>query len=175
LELVSSAARLNPEDDTEQSAWQGITVGYETLLSPAFTLTAAVGAARTTGVRRGNDAVGALRLAYAGERLGSELEWSRAVAPSGTIGGYTLGQTSRWEMSYAMSASTSLSSGFSRTSVLAIDGAVGRGVFVGLRSELSPYWSMSLRLERLRAITAMGAAARSNAVGVGFVYSHPDL
>lgn len=175
VELTASGARLNPDDDTERSSRQGIMVGYETLVSPGFTVGAGIGAARTTGVRRGNDAIGELRLSYEGDRLDTGLEWSREVAPSGTIGGYALSQVMRWELSYALSESTSLVSSASRTRTLALDGGTGRGFSVGVRSELSPFWSMSVRLEHLRATTATGAAARSNAVGVGFVYSHPDL
>ena len=175
LELVGTAARLSPENDTVRSSRQGIMLGYETLVSPGFTVGAGLGSARTTGVRRGSDAVGELRLAFEGERLDTGLEWSREVAPSGTIGGYSLSQVLRWELSYALTESTSLLSGASRTRTLALDGGSGSTVSVGMRTELSSFWSMNLRLERVRATTATGTAARSNAVGVGFVYSHPDL
>ncbi|MDO8903160.1 hypothetical protein [Hydrogenophaga sp.] len=175
LEVVGTVARLNPKNDVQRSSRQGIVLGYETVLNPSVTLGANLGAVRSTGVRRGNDAVGGVQVTYEGERLGSELAWARSVAPSGTIGGYALSQSFTWGLSYAVSESTTLTSGVARTRALDIDGGSGSSVSVGLRSELTPHWSMNMRLEQLRATTGSGVRARSTAVGVGFVYSHPDF
>lgn len=175
FELLGAAARLNPNDDTERSSRQGLLLSHETVINPSWTARAGLGTVKTTGVRRGNDAVGLLRLTYAGERLDSDLEWSREVAPSGTIGGYSLSQVYRWGLSYALSASTAVTSGVSRARTLDVDGAKGSAVSVGLRSELSTFWSMNVRFEHQRSTTATGITAKGNAVGVGFTYSHPDF
>jgi hypothetical protein len=119
--------------------------------------------------------VGVVQLLYEGERLGTDMEWSREVGASGAGGGYTLTQGLSWDLSYSLTESTSLTAGSARARVLDIGRGTGGSVGFGVRSELSPFWSMAVRFERVRASTAGGETARGNSVSVGFVYAHPDL
>ncbi|MCU0762424.1 MAG: hypothetical protein ACK40L_02665 [Hydrogenophaga sp.] len=173
--LAVAAARLNPDNNAERSRRQGLLVSHERQLSPTFSAQIGVGTVKTSGARAGRDTVGNLQLVYAGERLSSEIEWVREISPSGSVGGYTLSRGVAWGLSYPLTASTTLTSRYSRARSLEIDGSTGQSLAFGLRSELTAFWSMTVRLERARATLASGARANGNAIGIGLVYAHPNL
>lgn len=173
--LMFSTARLNPNNDAENSSRQGLMASHQRQFSPTLSGEIGVGWVKTSGGRVGSDTVGTLRLAYGGERLGSDIEWLREISPSGSIGGYTLSQSLRWGLSYPLSESTTLTTSVSRARGLELDGGDGRIVTLGMRSELSPFWSFTVRLEHARATFASGERASGNAIGLGLTYAHPNF
>lgn len=173
--ITLSTARLNPDTSARHSSRQGLMLNHERRLSPTFRAEVGVGTAKTSGSRVGRDTVGMVLLAYEGERLTSDVEWVREISPSGSLGGYTLSQGLRWGLSYPLSESTTLTSSISRARSLELDGGDGQIVALGMRTELSPFWSITFRVERARATFASGVTARGNAVGIGLVYAHPNF
>lgn len=173
--VMLSTARLNPDTGARHSSRQGLMLGHERRLSPSFRAEVGVGTVKTSGTRVGSDTVGMLLLAYEGERLTSDIEWVREISPSGSLGGYTLSQGLRWGLSYPLSEATTLTSSISRARSLELDGGDGQIFALGMRTELSPFWSMTFRVERARASFASGVTARGNAVGIGLVYAHPNF
>lgn len=173
--ITLSAARLNPDTNERHSSRQGLMLSHERRLSASFRAEIGVGTVKTSGSREGSNTVGMVLLAYEGERLTSDIEWVREISPSGSLGGYTLSDGLRWGLSYPLSEATTLTSSISRARSLELDGGDGQILALGMRTELSPFWSMTFRLERARASFSSGVTARGNAVGIGLVYAHPNF
>lgn len=173
--LMLSGARLNPDNDAQNSRRQGLMVSHERQLSPTLSAEVGVGRVKTSGGRVGTDTVGTLRLAFEGERLSSDIEWLREISPSGSVGGYTLSQGLRWGLGYPLSESTTLTTSLTRARSLELDGGDGQVVSLGMRSELTQFWAFTARLERARATFASGERASGTAIGVGLIYTHPNF
>jgi hypothetical protein len=177
VSLGTSVGRLVPDGGSPSDSRVGLLLGYERALSEALTLTAELGAmqVRPTGAPSQTDPVGRLQLAYTGERITSSFGWMRSVSAGGTIGGYLRTQELNGSLGYALTEGTSLSLGASRAQTLAPENTVGTSVSARMRSELSPYWSMTFGIERRRLEAADGRTASSNLYGVGLVYAHPNF
>lgn len=172
--LASRISRLN-FDGAGSASLVGLKAGYERDLSESIALTAELGAVNVNRPRRETHAVGALRLAYQGERAGWRLNWSRDVNASGGLSGYERFATFGAEFDYPLTASTSMSLGASRVRSLENGGDTGNSAFARLRSELSRYWALTLGLETRQVTRASGARARSNGVIAGLSYQDPNF
>lgn len=170
----SRAAPL-PEDDGRASR-TGIGLAYETRLSEGIDLAASAGVARTSAPRRKTHSVGGLRLSHEGERIGYTLAWSRDVSASGLSDGYVLAETTETSLTYPFTANTSLSIGAEHARSLEVGREAGTTVFARVRSELTPFWALTMGLEHRRVRPFGGGPnARGHSVAVGLVYSHPDF
>lgn len=169
------AARLNAVDETPSSSRYGIIFGYENDLSDLLTMTASLGAVRTSGAVRDTGAVGSAGISYEGDRMTSSLEVAREVSPSGSVGGYDRTNALRGALSYPVTPQTTLSLALGYTRTLGLVRDTGSSVAFRVRSELSEFWALTFGVEH-RTSRAQGfSSASGNVIGLGLVYSHPNL
>ncbi|AOW13497.1 hypothetical protein LPB72_10775 [Hydrogenophaga crassostreae] len=173
--LTSSVARLKPSGGGTSVSRGEVGLGYEVDLREDVTLNARAGVVHTSTPRGKTDPVGALRLAYTGERVGYALEWVRDVSLGGTLGGYTRSETLGASFTYPFTVDTSLALGYSQARSLEVDRDVGVTVYARVRSELTRFWAFTMGLENRRAKSSVTPSASGNAFAVGFVYAHPDF
>jgi hypothetical protein len=152
----------------------GLVLGYEVDLSEGLTLGANAGVVRS-GTDSRTHSVGGVRLAREGERLAYTLQWARDVSADGTARGYTRAETFGASLSYPFTVDTSLTLGASRARSL--NGARDEGalVYAQIRSELTPFWTLTAGLEHRRARSVGAPVARGHAVTLGLIYMHPDF
>lgn len=168
-------SRLDPAQGTARSSRNGAVAGLSTQLSEAFRLVAEIGTVRISGQGSTRTPSTLLRLNYAGERLTSTLEWSRAAAPSGTLGGYISTRQIGWTMGYAWTERTSINLATSQARSLGAGGAVGTTLSAGWRHAYSDFWAIEGRLGQLRTRPSAGGSASSTVVGLLLTYSHPNF
>ena len=173
--LTSIAARLKPSGGGASVSRSEFGLGYEIDLRQDVTLNARVGVAHINAPVGKTDPVGALRIAYTGERVGYALEWARDVSLGGTSGGYTRSETFGGSFNYPFTVDTSLALGFSQARSFEADRDVGVTVYARIRSELSRFWAFTMGLEHRRAKSSGTPSVSGNALAVGFVYAHPDF
>jgi hypothetical protein len=173
--LSAVVARLNPDGGGESASLGELGLSYEVDLREGVTMTAKAGVAHTNAQRNKTDPVGALRLAYAGERVGYAVGWSRDVSASASLGGYARSESLDASFSYPFSIDTSLSLGFIHARSLDEDRDAGATAYARIRSELTRLWAFTFGLEHRRAMPSGGPTARGNMVAFGLVYSHPDF
>ncbi len=182
--LTAAAARLRqegrtiPSPDDEgagRASRAGIGLAYEARLSEDLALVGSVGAVRTRALRGTTHPVGGLRLSYDGETIDYTLAWLREVSVSGAFGGYLLVETVETSLTYPFTVNTSLSVGAGHARSLEMDREAGTTVFARVRSELTPFWALTIGLEHRRVRTYGGPSARGHSVALGLVYSHPDF
>jgi hypothetical protein len=168
-------ARLSPVDNTPSSSRFGIIFGYENDLSELLTLTATLGAVRTNGAVRDTGAVGGVTIGYEGDRLASSLEIAREVSPSGSVGGYDRTNALRGALSYPVTPQTTLSLALGHTRTLGLVRATGSSAAIRVRSELSEFWALTFGVEHRNSRPQGLRSASGNVIGLGLVYSHPNL
>lgn len=173
--LLASASRLNPDGGGEGASRRQLGVGYETDIREGLSLNATAGAVRSTAPRKKTVPVAGLRLTYRGERIGSQVAWSRDVSTGASLGGYMRSQAFEASLTYPFTASTSLTVGFNRAQSLESDRDVGATAYARLRSELTRYWAFTMGIEQRRATPISGITAQGNSVAVGLVYAHPNF
>jgi hypothetical protein len=171
----ASASRLNPEGVGASASRGELGLGYEINFSEDLTLNARVGAVRTSALRSDTNPSGGLRLAYEGERVGYAVAWSRDVSSGGSVGGYTRSENVEASLVYPFNINTSLALGVSHARSLDADRDAGAAAYARIRSELSRFWTLTMGLEHRRAMPTGSPTARSSAVSVGLVYTHPDF
>ncbi len=174
-EFSASASRLNPEEDSQSTSRGEISLGYQADLSEVVTLNATLGAVRTSELRSKTNPVGALRIAYTGERAGYALGWSRNVSVGGSVRGYTRSETVDTSLTYPFTANTSLSFGFNQARSLEADREKGSTVYARIRSELTRFWVFTVGLENRRAKSSGAPTASGNSLALGLAYTHPDF
>lgn len=168
-------SRLDPDQGTDRSSRRSFAVGLSTRLSEALRFMAEQGTVRTSGLGATRTPSTLLRLEYAGERLTSNLEWSRSTAISGSLAEYIRTRQFGWTVDYAWSERTSFSLAASQSRSEGAGGAVGSNWMAGLRHALDDFWSIEGRLGQLRTRPNAGGKAKSNVAGLVLTYSHPDF
>jgi len=173
--LIASASHLKPDGAGASTSFGEIALGYERALSERLNLTARAGAARIGSPSNSTHFVGALRLAYEGERLGYAVGWSRDVGASGALGGYRRAENFDASLTYPLSINTTMSVGV--THARSLDGPrdAGATAYARFRSELNSFWAFTLGLEHRRSMPLGAAEARGNVIAAGLVYTHPDF
>jgi hypothetical protein len=175
FQVRARAIHLDPEGDRVSSSSTTLRVNYEVVLSEGLSGTFGFGGSRITGVERATGWIGILRLAYEGERLQTAAELTQDISPSGTVGGYARTRALRWDSSYPLTENTTFRFALGSTRTLGSDGGTGNSALVGLRTELTSFWSLVGQLERQRSRFSDGRSGRANVFMVGLVYSHPDF
>lgn len=173
--LSASVSRLHPDETSLNGTRGELGLGYQVDLREGVTLNAAIGAVRTIAVRNKTYPVGALRIAYTGERVGYAVGWTREVSAGSTVGGYTHSETKDASFTYPFTASTSLSLGFGQIRTLDAERNVGSTAYARIRSELTRFWSFTMGLEGRQAKRSGGPTAKGVSLAAGLVYSHPDF
>jgi len=171
--LTASVARLNPDGSAESASRGGVGLGYEIDLSEGLTLSATAGAVRTTALSRKTHPVGFLRLTYLGERVRSDVGWSRDVSASGTVGGYVRSENVDGSMIFPFTADTSLSVGIGHARSLGGVRDATASANVRILSELTRFWMFTIGLEHRRSMPSGLPTAQGNAVALGLIYSRP--
>ncbi|MGB4347239.1 MAG: hypothetical protein WBJ21_12685 [Burkholderiaceae bacterium] len=172
--LSASASRLNPEAGGESASRGELGLGYEVDISEGVSLNATAGAVRINALRKKTVPVGALSVAYRGERIGYAAAWSREVSAGGSLGGYTRSDGFEASVTYPFTANTSLALGVAHARSLEADGDAGVSAYARIRSELTRFWAFTMGFEQRRAMPFGRPTARGNSVAVGLVYAHPD-
>jgi hypothetical protein len=168
-------SRLHPDQGSGRSSRRSFAMGLATRLSEAFRLVAERGTVRTSGLGATRTPSTLLRLEYAGERLTSTLEWSRSIATSGTLAGYTDTRQFGWTLGYEWSELTSINLSTSQARSQGAGGAVGSTWMAGLRHSLSDFWFIEGRLGQSRTQPNLGGKAHANVASLILTYSHPDF
>lgn len=168
-------SRLRPDQGIDRSSRRSFAIGLSTRLSEALRFVAEQGTVRTSGLGATRTPSTLVRLEYAGERLTSNLEWSRSTAISGSFGGYTSTRQFGWTVDYAWSERTSFNLAASQSRSEGPGGAVGSSWMAGLRHSLDDFWSIEGRLGQLRTRPNAGGRANANVAGLVLTYSHPDF
>ncbi len=150
-------------------------LGYEVDLSQSVILTANAGVARTSAVDSRTHAIGGFRLVNEGERLTYSVEWARNVSSDGTVRGFTRADTLGGSIGYFLTADTLFTVGASRARSLDGERDEGTLAYARVRTELTPFWSITGGVQHRRARSAGAPFARGHEVTVGLVYSHPDF
>jgi hypothetical protein len=172
--LAANVGHLNFDSAQRSSSLAGFRLGYERNLSENLTLNVFAGAVRTNLPRSQTHAVGSVRLAHEGERLGYAVAWSRDVRAS-SLGGYERFTTLEGSMSYPLTANTVLSLGAGRVQSLGASDDAGSNAFARVRTELSRFWALTTGVEFRHASPAGTPSARGNSVAVGLVYENPNF
>lgn len=152
-----------------------LVLGYEVDLSQSMSLAANAGVARTSAVYGGTNAIGGFRLINEGERLTYSVEWARSVSSDGTARGLTRADTLGGSVGYFLTVGTSLTVGASRARSLDGERDEGTLAYARVRTELTPFWSVTAGVQHRRGRSGGGQFARGHDVTVGLVYSHPDF
>lgn len=180
--LTAIAARLERDggigrdEPPDRLSRHGIILDYELALSEGMTLTAGVGAMRAGSPDNRTRAVGSLRLAREGERLGYALEWGRTFSADGAARGYVRIDTLGASLSYRLSEDTTFTAGVNHARALDGEREDGSLAYARIRSDLTRFWAATGGLEYRRARSADHAPfARGHAVILGLVYTHPDF
>lgn len=177
VSIEARYGRLQPDDVTLffNGTRSSLFLKYKAALSELWSTELGVGRVRTTGESSRDTNLGGLLLSYQGERLRSNLEWRRAVAPSGSLGGYGRTDSFVWTNGFALTSATSLEVTYGRSRSLEERTSIGRAASVVLRSDLSQFWSTFLSYEDRQSKPADGPKAHGRSVSLGLSYSHPDF
>ncbi|TNF58556.1 MAG: hypothetical protein EP308_00445 [Burkholderiales bacterium] len=172
--LEPSYARLDISGavaDLTQNRWLA---GVRSELTPAWSLAAFAGQVRTRGSESSTDGVGGFRLAYAGSRLSSGLEWSRDVTVSVSDAAYVRADALTMRLGFRVSESATLSASVARSDSEGVGGSRGQVSALSLENELAPNWSATLGVEDRRSRPdSTGETAKGWAVRAGLVYVYP--
>jgi len=165
-------SRLTPLSGGPTSNQTRWLAGTTRALSPEWSLDAFGGQSRVRGLQTETGTVGGVRLNYAGSRLTSGLEWSRDVAPIGSVSRYVRNELLGVRVGYRMTETATVNGRYSQSR--STDMVTGRGSLfaLSLDNQLAARWTSSVGVEERRSSGFGGLSGRGWAVRAGVVYSY---
>lgn len=172
--LSANLGHLNFDGARRSASLAGLRFGYERDLTENLTVNAQLGAVRTNQPRGESYAVGGLRLANVGERLGYTVSWSSDVRASG-LGGYERFNAIEASITYPLTANATLSFGAGRVQSQGASQDTGANAFARLQTALSRYWAFTTGVEWRHASGAGRLSARGYSIAMGLIYENPNF
>jgi hypothetical protein len=162
--------RLTPAGGGAASTVNRWRVGTVRELSPAWSLSASAGQARTGHPQNSTSGVGGVLLTYAGSRWTSSAEWVRDVDAVGFTTGYVKTEAVRLRVGYRITEGATLSASTARSRAVDVSGGIGSVSNLTLENEIGTNWNSILGVEDRRTKDVAGVSGRGWAVRAGLVY-----